>query len=69
MTCSERSLGSASSSSSNRTSSSGDFPRGRDPAIGWVIAWVPVTRTRASGEDPMTSYAVPSAVGMRNRYM
>jgi hypothetical protein len=32
------------------TSSSGVLPRGRDPAIGWVIARSPVTRTSASGE-------------------
>ena len=69
MTCSERSLGSASSSSARRTSSSGVFPRGRDPAMGWVMARSPVTLTSASGLLPTTSYAEPSGCGSRKRYM
>ena len=62
-------MASASRSSPLATSSSGVDPRGREPAIGWVIARRPVTLTRASGLEPTTSYAVPSGAGRRRRYM
>ena len=67
ITCSARSLGSASSSVSSAASSAGVAPRGLDPAIGWVIAVPPLTVTSASGLEPTMSKP-PSSVS-RSRYM
>ena len=55
MTCSLRSLGSASNSAPSAASCSGVAPRGRVPAIGCSTARPLVTVTSASGEDPTTS--------------
>jgi hypothetical protein len=64
MTCSARSLGSASSSASSAASSPGVAPRGLDPAIGWVTAVPSETVTRASGLEPTMSKSAS-----RTRYM
>ena len=52
MMCSLRSLGSASSSLASLSSSSGVTPRGREPAIGKVMAWPSSTLIRVSGLEP-----------------
>ena len=55
MRCSARSFGSADSSSPNLRSSSGVAPRGREPAIGRVVATPSETVTSASGLEPTTA--------------
>ena len=52
MTCSARSFSFASSSSASSASAAAVTPRGRVPAIGWVSACRPSTRTSISGDDP-----------------
>ena len=52
MTCSARSLGSASSSSASRRSSSSVWPRRRVPASGRMVTRPSTTRTMTSGELP-----------------
>ena len=52
MTCSARSLGSASNSCSRRRSSSAVLPRGRVPAMGRISTWRSSQRTWVSGDAP-----------------
>ena len=69
MTCSLVSFGSASSSLANNSSSSGVAPRGRDPAIGKVIACPLSTLMSVSGLDPMTLKSRPCASVSAMKYM
>ena len=69
--CSERSFSSASSSSARARSSVRSAPRGREPAIGWVVAVRPWTVTSASGEEPTMwkGSAASSSAAKVYRYM
>ena len=69
MMCSLRSFGSASNSLANFSSSSGVAPRGRDPAIGKVIAWPLSTLMRVSGLEPITLKSRPRASVNAMKYM
>ena len=67
--CSARSFSSASSSSARALSASTVLPRGREPAMGWVMTSSPVTVTSASGEEPTIEYCRPSASSRLKMYM
>ena len=69
ITCSLRSLASASRSLASQTSSSSVSPRGRVPAIGCIVTWPSRTVTSASGEEPTTAIGSPPGVGSRSTYM
>ena len=65
MTCSARSFGSRWSCSARIWSSRSSAPRGRVPAIGWVVSLSPSTWRRSSGLAPTTSN---DGVRTKNRY-
>ena len=65
MTCSAFSFGSRWSCSARSWSSAGVAPRGRVPAIGWVVRRSPSTWRRSSGLAPTTSN---EGVRTKNRY-
>ena len=69
MMCSLRSFGSASNSLARRSSSSGVAPRGREPAIGKVIACPLSTLISVSGLEPITLKSRPSASVSVMKYM
>ena len=64
MTCSAFSFSFCFSSSASRRSSASSRPRGRVPAMGWVMTCRPSTRTSISGDEP-TMDSPP----MRMKYM
>ena len=65
ITCSARSFGSRWSCSARSASSRASAPRGRVPAIGWVVSLSPSTWRSSSGDAPTTS---KSGVRTKNRY-
>ena len=65
MTCSAFSFGSRWSCSARSSSSAGVAPRGRVPAIGWVVSRSPSTWRSSSGLAPTTSN---DGVRTKNRY-
>ena len=69
MRCSERSFSSASSSSASARSSSRVAPRGREPAMGWVLAMPSLRVTSASGEEPTMWKGMPLLSSKLKRYM
>src|SRR5258707_965562 len=65
MMCSARSFGSRWSCSERIASSAGVAPRGRVPAIGWVVSLSPSTWRSSSGDAPTTSN---DGTRTKNRY-